>query len=156
MCLSESHPVECPEGPPPLQDGERELEYCAGQQDPSQADSEADKEQQQEKEAQEAVKDGARPEAEAPPLESPEQPGTGNEEGPVNDQAKDAGQQQQSATPEVSLPGYMPLPRLHCVAWTSYFLSGAAHQAFSRLMQASGVAMLCCPVLVHKLMSRRW
>lgn len=115
-----------------MQDGKRELEYRAGQQDPGQGEGEPDKEQQQEKEAQDAGKDGKKPEAEAPQPDSAEQPGAEEaEEGPVNDQAADAGQQQQQfTTPEVSLPGSKPLPRLALYHRGAFLLSGAAHQTF--------------------------
>lgn len=124
-------PAGCSEGLPPLQDGKRELEYRAGQQDPGQADGKPNKEQQQEEEAQDAAKDGKQPEAEAPQPDSAEQPGAEEEEGPVNEQAGDAGQQQQQfTTPEVSLPGSKPLPRLALYHRGASILSGAAHQTF--------------------------
>ena len=87
--------------------------------------------QQQEKEAQDAAKDGKKPEAEAPQPDSAEQPGAEEEEGSVNDQAGDAGQQQQQfTTPEVSPPGSKPLPRLALYHLGAFLLSGAAHQTF--------------------------
>lgn len=125
-----------------MQDGKRELEYRAGQQDPGQAAGKPDKEQQQEEEAQDAAKDGKEPEAEAPQPDSAEQPGAEEEEGPVNEQAGDAGQQQQQqqfTTPEVSLPGSKHLPRLALYHRGAFLLSGAAHQSFHRLMQADGI-----------------
>ena len=102
-------------------DGKRELEYRAGEED---ADQASDKPEKQQEKGEEGRGSKQEPETEVAQPEDDQQPGQeeDDEEGPMNEQAGEAGKQQSFTTPEASHSDCFPVYFRTCVCITGTHL----------------------------------